>query len=234
MFTIYSLNKLTDREEDSVNSPERTSYIQRNGKLILVLSIASCSIAILLGFSVKPLTIPIFLFPLLVGIIYSIQIHPKIPRLKDITGIKSVMVATSWAVLTTFLPAIYLQNIIIIIPLIFYFFFTKIFVNTVIFDVRDIEGDQKNNIRTIPVAIGRTKTKKMLLIIHSSLIPWLAVSMYLDLFTRYIPVLIFCIIYGFWYINYFCNNKIPQFATDILIDGEWLFVAVFCFIINIT
>ncbi len=234
MFSIYSLNKLTDAKEDSVNLPERTRYIQYNQQLILLLSIFSCFAAILLGFLVSFLSIFIILFPFIVGIFYSIQINPKLPRLKNITGVKNLMVALSWAVTVSLLPETYLYDISNMVSLIFYFIFVKFFINTVIFDIRDIEGDRKNNIKTIPVVIGQQKTKKMLLIIHSTLIPWIVVSIYCGFFTRYLPVLIFCIIYGYWYIHYFCNTeKIPKYATDLLVDGEWIFVAALCFIITL-
>lgn len=232
-FTVYNLNRLTDKKEDLVNSPERMSYIPDEELLILVVLI-SWFIAILLSFSVNFLIIPIILFPFMAGIFYSIQIHPKIPRFKDITGLKSFIVAISWVAVVSFIPSLYLQNVNIKITLISYLIFIKLFVNTVIFDIRDIKGDRKNNIQTIPVVIGRSKTKKMLLIIHSSLIPWLAVSIYLGFFTPYLPVLVFCIIYGYWYIHYFCTTeRIPKFATDLLVDGEWILVVALCFIITI-
>lgn len=234
MFGIYSLNKLTDKDEDSVNLPERANYVVGNERFLLVVSILSSSLTLLLGFLVNIQAVIILLFPLFAGIIYSVEISPNIPRLKNITGMKNIIVVLSWTVGATFLPAICSNNKDIITLLVFYFIFIKIFVNAVIFDIRDIEGDSKSNIKTIPVAIGRSKTRKMLLIIHSSLIPWLAVSIYWGFFTNYLPVLIFCILYGYWYIHYFCNSeKVPKFATDLLVDGEWLFVAALCFIINI-
>ncbi|MEN4006604.1 MAG: UbiA family prenyltransferase [Methanobacteriaceae archaeon] len=234
-FTIYNLNKLTDKEEDSVNLPERADYVQGNERLLLLSSILSCFTALLLGFLVNFWTIPVILFPFIVGVFYSMRIHPKIPRLKDVVGVKSFIVALSWTVGATFTPAVYSQKATIVIILIFYFFFIKLFVNTILFDVRDIEGDKKSGVKTIPVAIGRSKTKKLLLAIHSSLIPWLVVSMLLGLFTRYLPVLIFCIVYGYWYINHFCNEnkKIQGFPLDLLVDGEWLFVAALCFVVDI-
>jgi len=234
-FTVYNLNKLTDKEEDSVNLPERGDYVQGNERLLLLLSIFSYFIALLLGFLVNFLTMPVLLFPFIVGIFYSMRIHPKLPRLKDIVGVKSSIVATSWAVITTFIPAICSQNASTIVPLIFYFFFIKLFVNTILFDVRDIDGDKKSGVKTIPVTIGRSKTKKLLLAIHSSLMAWLAISVLLGLFSRYLPVLIFCIVYGYWYINHFCNKneKIRGFSLDLLVDGEWLFVAALCFVVDI-
>ncbi len=229
---IYNINNLTDKEEDSINQPERANYTKDNENLILFLSILSYFIAILLGFYVNYLTVPAILFPFIVGLLYSIQIHPKIPRMKEIVGVKSFMVAISFVMITV-IPVIFLNRVDAIIILLFYFFFAKIFINTIIFDIRDIEGDKKNNIKTIPVAIGKSSTKKLLFAINSSLILWIVVFIYLDLFTPYLPVLIFSIFYGYWYIHYFCNTeKAPKFLINLLVDGEWMFIAILCFIIT--
>lgn len=232
-FGTYSLNKLTDKDEDLINLPERANYVIGNERFLLFISVVSYSITILLGFSVNISTVVVLLFPLFAGIIYSVDILP-IPRIKKIIGMKNIFAALSWTIVIIFLPVIYSYESATITILIFFFIFIKLIVNAVIFDIRDIEGDSKSNIKTIPVAIGKEKTRKMLLVIHSSLIPWLAVSIYWGFFTNYLPVLIFCILYGYWYINYFCKSeKVPKFATDLLVDGEWLFVAALCFIINI-
>lgn len=236
VFAVYNLNRFTDKEEDSINLPERAGYVKSNERLLLLLSILSYFIALLLGFLVNFLTIFVLLFPLCAGISYSMKISSKIPRLKNLLAVKSITVALGWTVGATFLPTIYSNKFSeISILLILYFFFIKSFVNTILFDVRDIEGDKKSSVKTIPVAVGRSKTKKLLLAIHSSLIPWLAISILLGLFTHYLPVLIFCIAYGYWYINHFCNKneKIQGFSLDLLVDGEWLFVAFLCFFADI-
>ena len=234
ILSIYNLNKLTDKCEDLVNLPERKNYVLGNEKTIIIVVILSYFIALLLGLSVNILAAIVLMFPLFAGILYSINLFSKIPRLKNITGAKNVTAALSWTIEIIALPLTCLYKGTLITILVSFFIFINLLVNAIIFDIRDIEGDRANNIKTIPVAIGRSKTRKMLLAAQSTLIPWLAVSIYWGLFTRYIPVLIFCTIYGYWYINYFCNTeKIPKFATDLLVDGEWIFVAVMCFIITI-
>lgn len=85
---------------------------------------------------------------------------------------------------------------------------------------------------TIPAMLGINGTKKLLLILNSLLIPWLAVSIYLGLFTKYIPILIFCIGYGYWYIVHFCKERAGKFSYDLVIDGEWMLLVFLCFIIR--
>jgi 4-hydroxybenzoate polyprenyltransferase len=94
--------------------------------------------------------------------------------------------------------------------------------------VRDIEGDKQFGVKTIPVTIGIDKTKKLLLVLNSLPIPWLVISLHIGFFTRYLPVLIFCIVYAYWYIIHFCKERKIGYSIDLLVDGEWLILVVMC------
>jgi 4-hydroxybenzoate polyprenyltransferase len=229
-FSVYGINKLTDKKEDSVNAPERTSFTANKGLLLLSLSIISYAIALFLGGSENVLAIPILLIPLCTGTVYSVKI-PNFPRLKNILAVKNLTVSLAWAIIAAFPPGIYSFNLILIHS-VFYFILIKGFVNTILFDVRDVEGDRKQGVKSIPVTIGIDRTKKLLLLVNSLLIPWLAVSIYLGLFTKYLAVLIFCIIYGYWYIIHFCKERAGKFSYDLVIDGEWILLVFLCFIIR--
>ncbi|MFC1787393.1 UbiA family prenyltransferase [Halobacteriota archaeon] len=225
IFSIYNINKLTDLEEDSVNVPERAGFIEKNKHFVVGTTIASFIVALYLSFLQNPFSIFVILFPFFMGIIYSIKISNF--RLKDITGIKNIVVALSWAVLGAFLPlAVFFRGYLLVL-LIFYFFFIKCFINTVVFDVRDIEGDIKSGVRTIPAFFGRNKSKNLLLGLNSTLLIWLALSYVLGFFRQYILVLIFCIFYGYLYIMYFCKDGLKVGNSfDLFVDGEWIIIAI--------
>jgi len=231
-FSTYGLNKLTDFKEDSINAPERAKAIKKI-ELIFKISVAvSFFLSLVLGFFESIMTLPILLFPLLLGILYSVKLSRKIPRLKDITGVKNLTIALSWAVGSTFFPLIYLTNKkIVLIILVFYFFFLKSYINSIIFDVRDIEGDRMNGVRTIPVSMGREKTKLLLLILNSTLFPWLLISR--DYFMKYFYVLFLSIAYGYWYIIYFCGaGAKPGKSRDLLVDGEFILIAIVALVVK--
>lgn len=120
-FSVYSLNRLTDKEEDSINMPERIKYVKNRGKIISLLAIMSYSSAIILGLFVSISTIPILLFPLLCGIVYSMKIYRKV-RLKDIPVVKSIIVSLSWAVGVAFLPPINTDKSYMLISSVLFFF----------------------------------------------------------------------------------------------------------------
>lgn len=223
IFGVYGINKLTDLKEDLINTPERANLIIRIQKVFKLLVILSFAISLILGLTVNVLTIPVLLAPLFAGILYSIRISPNLPRLKDITAVKNIIIALSWGIGAAFLPAICYSKELITILLIFYFFTLRSFINSVLFDVRDVEGDKKSNIPTIPVTIGVENTKKLLLALNSTFLPWLAIVYYLNLFTSHIlVVLLFAVIYSFAYILHFCNSKKIGKSLDLFVDGEWI------------
>lgn len=223
IFGVYGINKLTDLKEDLINTPERANLIIRIQKVFKLLVILSFAISLILGLTVNVLTIPVLLAPLFAGILYSIRLSPNLPRLKDITAVKNIIIALSWGIGAAFLPAICYSKELITILLIFYFFTLRSFINSVLFDVRDVEGDKKSNIPTIPVTIGVENTKKLLLALNSTFLPWLAIAYYLNLFTSHIlVVLLFAVIYSFTYILHFCNSKKIGKSLDLFVDGEWI------------
>ena len=231
IFSTYGLNKLTDIKEDAINAPERAKIIKKIEPVFKFSLVFSFILSLLLGFSVNVLTLPVLLFPLFSGTLYSVKFSKNLPRLKDILGVKNITIALTWAVGSTLLPAIcLLEKEIMQILLIFYFFFLKSLINAVLFDIRDIEGDRISGVRTMPVVFGRKKTKNLLLILNSTLIPWLAISYLSGFFYQYLPVLIFAIAYGYWYIIHFCKEgvKIGK-SLDLLVDGEWIPIVIFCF-----
>jgi len=233
-FGIYGLNKLTDMKEDAINRPERANLIKKIEPFLIFFVAISFLLSLILGFQENIMTLLILIFPLFMGIVYSVKLSRNIPRLKDITGVKNFTIALSWAAVAAFLPVIYLKekNILLII-LIFGFFFLKSYINSVLFDVRDIEGDRMNGIRTLPVFLGKNNTKNLLLFLNTILIFWLIFSYSHGFFNKYLFVFIFAILYGYWYILHFCRKgiKIGK-SLDLLVDGEFIIIAILALFIS--
>ena len=216
-FSVYSLDKLTDSEEDLINMPERVNFISGHRNLILYCSITAYVLAAVITFLDKPLALPIILVPLMANAVYGSKLIPGLPRLKDIPVMKNVVVALSWSLVTTLLPAGDSRNAqLISIIMVLYFMTTKMFVNTVLFDIRDVRGDRDNGVRTIPVILGEKKTVSVLLVINSTLLPWLIfVPSNMKLLVGVM------ILYGYAYILYFRERRNPR-SLDFFVDSEWM------------
>lgn len=234
IFAVYCMNNLTDKEEDEVNSPEKASFVNNNEKTLTFAVGSSYIIALILGFLDSFYAVLILLVPLFAGFIYSIKVSSRLPRLKDIFAVKNIIIALSWAVVTTFIPAINTTNVSwVFITAIFYFFFVKSFVNSVVCDIRDIEGDKANGIKTIPVGIGKLKTKKMLGALTFSIMPVISVLLFYGLSLGYFITMAFSMVNSYWHINYVSNTKEVSKYMSLLVHGEWIFVLALCYIITL-
>lgn len=222
-FTVYALDKISNIKEDSINLPERARFIYKHRQIITAAIAAAYITAFFLSVLKNPYAVLVVHFPLFIGLIYSIRILNI--RLKDITGLKNIVVALSWAVVGTFFPVAVSPGNFYQILGIFYYIFIKYIINTILFDVRDIDGDRTNGVITIPVFIGLKKTKNILLLLNSTLIPLTILSYLKGFFREYLFVLTFTIFYGYWYILHFCSGsrKIGK-SIDLLVDGEWILI----------
>jgi 4-hydroxybenzoate polyprenyltransferase len=223
---VYNLNKITDKKEDMINNPQRVDLIRTiENHTGIALSIGAYILALVIGILTKQiLSITILLLPLWVAILYSVPLAPGLPRLKDIFFAKSLSVALGMSLsIFLLLYIFYPQPNILLIWV--SFLFIKLFINTVLFDVRDLDGDKKTGIKTIPVTWGIRKTKNFLLLLNSLLIIWIFIIIYLNLFLMALPIIIFSVIFDYWSIQHFC--KVPTVKVhnyDIVVDGEWIFL----------
>jgi 4-hydroxybenzoate polyprenyltransferase len=229
-FSIYNLNKLTDVAEDTVNTPDRSKFVKNKNHLIIFISTITYASALIIGvFSGEILAIILLLIPLWIAILYSIRLHPELPRLKDIFLAKSISVTTGWVLSIVILSFIFLPKVEIIL---FWscFLFIKLFINSVLFDVRDLKGDNILGIKTVPAVLGVKKTRKILLVLQSLLLPWIALVIYYNALQPVLPILLFGIFYGYWYILHFCREeKKRPIKFDLAIDGEWIILG--CFVL---
>jgi 4-hydroxybenzoate polyprenyltransferase len=215
VFSIYSLDKLTDSKEDSTNMPERGAFIKRHGRTIYIASFASYLLSALIVLLIKPWALPIMLLPMAANAAYGSRILPHLPRLKDIPVMKNLLVAFIWASLITVLVA-WGETDLLGIAFISYFLLAKSFINTVLYDVRDLEGDRENGVRTIPVLMGRKWTAILLLALNSMLLFCLPLSP-----GSWRIMVAMLAIYGYIYILAF-NKGGNKNALDLCVDGEWM------------
>ncbi len=232
-FSVYSLDKLSNLKEDSISLPKRARFISRHKKLFIYATVASYIFAIVLAGLKNIMALLVILSPLCIGLLYSVKIANV--RLKDTPILKNISISVSWAILGTFLPlAVLFEQHLIKTTLIFYFCLIKCFINTVLFDVRDIDGDSANGVRTIPVILGLKTTKILLLFINSTLIIWLIICYFGGFFHQHLFILILSVFYSFWYILYFArkNTEIGK-SIDLFVDGEWIYIGIGIFGVNI-
>jgi len=226
-FSVYNFDRLIKQREDLINDLDRSKFIKEKREIWATVTTASLITSIALG-AVKGLSVLLtMLLPLAVFVGYGIGI-PSMPRLKDIPGVKNLVLAGTWAFVPTLLPNLIRAEPLrekdaVLSLLFFYFIFTKVFINTILFDVRDIEGDRVVGVKTLPVVLGVKRTRMILLLFNATLLLWIILCWHLNLFLSYLPILAANISYGFWYIHYFTRNlNRKRILADLFVDGEWI------------
>jgi len=167
-FIIYNAQRLIRLKNIlPTKDNERFLWINKNKTLLLLSSVVSGIIALisLYYFNINAVY---FLVPLcILSIIYVIPIIPfnnQLIPLRSIPYIKVFTIAFVWAAITTILPLFnsnqpfYFSNNLILLTIEQFLFIVAI---TLPFDIRDLDFDKKQNVRTIPALIGVKNTIRL-------------------------------------------------------------------------
>jgi len=151
---VYSFNRITDLAEDEKNVPERAAFVRQYGWLLLAIGAASylgaTAVAIFQGISGAPAMI----LPLVVAVLYSVV------GLKRILLVKNLLVGLSWGAIPLGVGVYYGELLTVDILFLFGFVTAALTIAAVVFDIKDIEGDRREGIRSVPVVVGPRRTRQ--------------------------------------------------------------------------
>ena len=108
------------------------------------------------------ISINLFLTAILACLIYMMPFNYKGKRIKGIRNIfllKNIFLAASWALITVLLPMAALGHESPIIKEVFLLRFIYVFGISLLFDIRDTAKDKTRNHLTLPVVLGTTVTR---------------------------------------------------------------------------
>jgi len=215
-FFIYTLNRYTDMNEDRVNVPVRVQFFDRYGKIFLgisaILYCTSLVVAFMKGFVVFVFAV----FPLAIGLLYSFL------GLKKLIFGKNLSVGLAWG-FTVLLTGAFYNHFSSSLLLLFAFFTIEFFVNTVIFDIKDIKGDQLNGIITFPIALGMKRTQYVCYSLNATamlLVVW-------GVATGLLPTIALLLSLQSFYVmayTYLASERRNRLYFGLFVDGEFLFL----------
>lgn len=221
---VYSYDYYCDISKDRSTNPERAGYIENKVKSypILIAFYISCLIGLLVVFGNLWLSICVFIL-VIGGIVYG---HYIKDITKKIPGFKNIFTAIIWASTATFLLFFYESlNFTLAFVQIFNFIYFKVVLNVIFFDLKDIEGDKKHGLKTLPVMLGNDGTLRFLQFLNFfSFLP-LFIGIYTGLLPVYSLSLILLYFYDFYYLfkaNGLSYDKIRN-VSCMLADVEFLF-----------
>lgn len=228
IYATYTLDRALGCEEDKINRKELGSA---RGDIAIVICIISLAAGSLLLYR-EDLLFMAFL-PFTIGYIYSkgICIGNRTIKLKGNFGVKNFTVSLTWG---TFISGIAQRwaGGDIVLSFVFPFFAMKSFINTVIYDFRDVKGDGAAGIKTLPICLGETKTRILLQVMHILLHLWIAIAMLLHIINFEMTILLTVMLAGIMYTCFYTRPspegepRIRKILRDVLVDGEFL-LAVF-------
>lgn len=225
-FSVYNLNRKTDENEDAINHSRRYAFTKKYEKGLMGLSFAAYVLAFLIAGMSGIVAVVITAIPLVNGILYSIPFLPsrfRYHRLKDIPFVKNIIVGLAWAVPVALLPVACTGfpagRMTMVVGL---FFFLLSFVNSTVFDIRDVKGDADSGVQTIPVILGIPWTRILLSVMNLA-----GIGIILALSNGCISIVETAIIVGIaiyiqGYIVLFNGAEFNRVMYDLLADGQYL------------
>jgi 4-hydroxybenzoate polyprenyltransferase len=170
----YNLHYLV--KTTAVSNSLRLVWSSKNKMIHKVLLAAGVALIL---FSFLSFRLHHFIILTILGAIASLYSFPVIPfgkkrRIKDYGFLKIITLALLWTLVTVWFPV----NSLLFENDIFVFVFLKrfvfMFVLCLLFDIRDIEIDRTENIRTLPVILGK---RKSYLVVYCLLILFVILSL---------------------------------------------------------
>ncbi|HEY9205887.1 MAG TPA: UbiA family prenyltransferase [Candidatus Methanoperedens sp.] len=223
VYSVYTLDRTLKSKEDEVNRPEEKNA-NENIVFFIISDLLFITFLILVLKKVSPLVV---LFPFVIGFLYTkgLKIGSISIKFKQGLGIKNFIVAFTWAF--TIIAFIYnftdnyLQRFWF-----FIFFFFKSFINTVLFDCKDVEGDSVAGMTTIPVYFGERRTRIILQFLNSSFHLIFVASVLSGLVKFDTIILLYSWVAGLIYIPLHANRKKTIFRS-VIVHGEWTYILAF-------
>ncbi|MCZ7383019.1 MAG: UbiA family prenyltransferase [Candidatus Methanoperedens sp.] len=223
VYSVYTLDRTLKSKEDEINRPEEKNADKNIVFFIISVLLFTASLLLVLK-KVSPLAA---LFPFVIGFLYSkgFKIGRISIRFKQGLGIKNFIVAFTWAfTIMVFIYNFtenYLQSFWF-----FVFFFFKSFINTVLFDCKDVEGDSVAGLTTIPVYFGEQRTRIILQFLNSSFHLIFVASVLSGLVKFDTIILLYSWAAGSIYISRYANRKKTIFRS-LIVHGEWTYILAF-------
>lgn len=224
-FFVYSLNRLTDIEEDRQNIPSRADFTVRYGRLLLALG-SILYIATIVGAFVWGIRgAPFLALPAIVAALYSLL------RVKQKLLVKNLIVGVSWGIIPLGVGVYYGASLLPEIAVISAFFTVMLTVAAALFDIKDIAGDRKEDIRTVPIVFGPRATRVGALVV--TLLVALAVvsTVVIGLVPPKFLVLLGFLAYVTVYIPFATPDRSHLFY-GFVIDGEHVFLTVLVILVT--
>lgn len=221
VYAVYTLDRALESTEDAINRSELNGA---NKKLALFV----CLVTFAFGCYVLNTSGLLFiaLMPLITGYLYSkgLNFGKLNLKLKGGLGIKNLVVGLTWGTFIASIAGVGLESSLPVL-LVFFYYGSKLFINSAIYDFKDVKGDLMAGIKTLPVSFGEKNTRKLLLVLHIISHSLLASAIIIHLLAFEPVIVLYSFFIGILYIFRLTWNRENETTWGkierlFLVDGE--------------
>jgi len=226
-FGAYMMNRSAEMDQDLASHPERTTYLARRRKILPGVVAASFLIGYALAATVSLIFLVALLVPLALSLLYSVGSKRLVgligtSKLKQRLLLKNVSIAFGWS-LIPILVGLYFGGFNVPLLLLGPLIFMRLMTNTIVFDIRDTDGDRKNAIKTLPTELGVPRSFKVVGAIDALSAVYLVALLVAGLVPSYSVTLLLLPIYSTIYRGLAMqSNANLSFICDVVADAEYV------------
>ena len=231
--TAYTYNHYREFKKDSSVDSKRVRHLRRYGCFFPFLVFSyGLSYSVALISSGSSLSIVFGFVFLGIGLIYTEVIKSLTQR---IIGLKSFYTSFSLALLVMF-TAVYCGHALDVSVIVFsLFLFLNMSINTTFYDLKDMETDKKDGLKTLPLVLGKYRFLKLLHVLNIIAILPVVFGVWYGALPLYALLLIGMFGYCFYFIQKAWNSHTDlDFLSYIVVDGQYYLLPMLLFIGTMT
>ncbi len=221
IIAINFLNRYEDAEDDINTNLDRYNSVSKYFKFMKLIMLVLFGLSFLITYLNAPFVALIFMILLFgIGVLYSIMLK-NITR--KIVGFKNIMTALPYALLVIFLALYNGAPITLAVVSLTVFYFIRMSINTVYFDIKDIKSDEKSGLMTFPVIFGERRTKNVLQVTNIFSAALIISAVLASILPVYALWILITLVYPFIYLNLEQSNFSQTTIYNVIADGEFIF-----------
>ncbi len=197
---IYSYDYYKDIDKDIKNNSERAIFLKKKADRYPFVFGFYVTLLISLLILYSNLGLVAFIIAIMVGgILYNLVLKDLT---KKIPAFKNIFTAITWALVGAFFPLFYYSmdiNLSFIIA--FFLIFMRVMTNVIFFDLKDMDNDNADGLKTLPVILGKKTTINILHFINVIAFLPLILGIYFNIINISAIFLLIFIIYEYFYIS---------------------------------
>lgn len=232
---LYAANRLIESDKDAAIDNAISSAVVTYKLVLLVFSITTSLFGILLAFN-KSLELGLLVlltvlyFTLYTANLKKIVLKKGGKRLKDYLGVKSLMVGIGLSFVVLYTGAYVNTGNLLALAILYLRTILNEAMNTIVYDMKDLEADRINGVNTLPIALGIHKTRYILHSINGVVTILTLAGFFFNAFPSSCLGLLISFPYFIFLIEYLVHEPYRKghlYFQYILLDGSYIVIAPF-------